>query len=171
VIRFRVRPNASSVSTKMRSSVHDLHAETRTLAGTIDGELDSDGIPKFDAAHGARLQVPIQSMRSGNRLRDMEMQRRLDPRRHPYIEVVVDRAWQLDGSDKYRAAFRVSAHGRTQAFEENFQMRLQGRRLIVEGEHAFDMRDFDVSPPRFLTLKVDPAVTVRARIVADREES
>jgi hypothetical protein len=33
------------------------------------------------------------------------------------------------------------------------------------------MRDFDVSPPRFLTLNVDPEVTVRARIVADCEES
>jgi YceI-like domain len=171
VTRFTVLPNSSSVSTLMRSSVHDLHAETRTLAGTIDGELDNDGTPRFEAAHGARLQVPVGSMRSGNRLQDMEMQRRLDPRRHPYIEVVVDRAWQLDGSDGYRAAFRVSAHGRTHAFEENFRMRLEGRRLIVEGEHAFDMRDFDVSPPRFLTLKVDPAVTVRARIVADREES
>jgi hypothetical protein len=171
VTRFRVLPNASSVSTQMCSSVHDLHAETRTLAGTIDGELDDDGIPRFDAAHGASLQVPVQSMRSGNRLQDMEMRRRLDPRRHPYIEVVVDRAWQLDGSDRYRAAFTVNAHGRTHAFEENFRMRLQGRRLIVEGEHAFDMLDFDVSPPRLLTLKVDPAVTVRARIVADREES
>jgi hypothetical protein len=50
-------------------------------------------------------------------------------------------------------------------------MRLEGRQLIVEGEHGFDVRDFDVSPPRILTLKVDPAVIVRARIVADREGS
>jgi hypothetical protein len=155
----------------MRSSVHDLHAESRGVAGSIDGELDGDGIPRLEAAHGARLQVPVDSMSSGNRLQDMEMQRRLDPRRHPYIEVVVDRAWKLDGGDGYRAAFRVTAHGRTQAFEENFRMRLEGRRLIVEGEHAFDVRDFDVSPPRILTLKVDPAVTVRANIVADREGS
>jgi hypothetical protein len=155
----------------MRSSVHDLHAETRSLAGTVEGELDDSGIPRFEAAHGARLQVPVGSMRSGNRLQDMEMQRRLDSRKYPYIEVVVDRAWKLDGGDGYRAAFRVTAHGRTQTSEANFRMRLEGRRLIVEGEHGFDVRDFDVSPPRILTLKVDPAVTVRARIVADREGS
>ena len=50
-------------------------------------------------------------------------------------------------------------------------MRLEGRRLVLEGEHTFDMRDFDVNPPGFLTLKLDPGVTVQARIVADREDS
>jgi hypothetical protein len=64
----------------------------------------------------------------------------------------------------------VTAHGRTQSFEEDFQLRLDGPRLVMEGEHTFDMRDFNVKPPRFLTLKVEPEVTVRARIVADREE-
>ena len=63
---FRVLTAASSVSTRMRSSVHDLHAETRAVAGAIEGELDGNGIPQFEAAHGARLQVPVESMRSGN---------------------------------------------------------------------------------------------------------
>jgi hypothetical protein len=155
----------------MRSSVHDLYAETRALAGAIDGELDGSGVPRFEAAHGARLQLPVDSMRSGNRLQDMEMRRRLDPRKYPLIEIVVDRAWRLDGGDRCRAAFKVTAHGRTRSFEEDFRMRLEGRRLVVEGEHTFDMRDFDVSPPRVLTLKVSPEVTVSARIVAQREES
>jgi hypothetical protein len=155
----------------MRSSVHDLHAEGRALAGAIEGELDGSGVPRFVAAHGARLQLPVDSMKSGNRLQDMEIQRRLDPRKYPLIEVVVDRAWRLDGTDRCRAAFTVTAHGRTQSFEEDFRMQLEGRRLVVEGEHTFDMRDFDVNPPRLLTLKVNPEVTVRARIVAQREES
>jgi hypothetical protein len=171
VTRYRVQPGASSVSTLMRSSVHNLRAETRTVAGAIDGELDGNGVPRFEAAHGARLQVPVEGIRSGNRLQDMEMQRRLDPRKHPLIEVVVDRAWQFEGQDRCRAEFRVTAHGRTQSFEGDFRMRLEGRRLVVEGEHSFDMRDFDVNPPRFLALKVDPKVTVQARIVADPEDS
>jgi hypothetical protein len=32
------------------------------------------------------------------------------------------------------------------------------------------MRDFGVNPPRILTLKVDPAVRVRVRLVADEED-
>lgn len=168
---FRILPGASSVSTEMRSSLHGVNAESRALAGAIEGEVDVDGVPHFEAAHGARLQVPVNSMKSGNRLEDMEMQRRLDTRRYPLIEVVVDRAWKPDGADRYRAAFRVTAHGRTQSFEEDFRMRIEGRRLVIEGEHTFDMRDFGVSPPRILAFKVNPGVTVRARIAADREES
>jgi hypothetical protein len=171
VTRFRVLPAASSVSAQMRSSVHDLHAESRNLEGTIEGELEESGVPRFDAAHSARLQVSVDSMRSGSRLQDRELQRRLDPRRHPAIEVSVERAWQLDGHDRCRAAFRVTAHGRTQSYESDFQMRLEGDRLVVEGEHTFDMRDFDGSPPRVLALQVKPEVIVRARLVAGREVS
>jgi hypothetical protein len=170
VTRFRIIPASSSVSTATRSSVHSVHAESRALTGSIEGQLDEDGLPQFEAPHHARIQVPVESMRSGNRLQDAEMLRRLDPRRHPLIEVIIDRAWRLEGDGSCRAAFRVAAHGRTQSFEEDFRLRLEGRRLVVEGEHTFDMRDFDVKPPRFLTLKVEPEVTVRARIVADREE-
>jgi hypothetical protein len=147
-----------------------VHAESRALTGSIEGKLNEAGLPQFEAPHHARIQVPVETMRSGNRLQDAEMQRRLEPRRHPLIEVIIDHAWRLEGDGRCRAAFRVTAHGRTQSFEEDFRLRVDGRRLFVEGEHTFDMRDFDVKPPRFLTLKVEPEVTVRARIVADREE-
>ena len=56
--RFTVLAAESSVSTQMRSSVHKLHAESRELTGSIEGELDPDGAPRFEAAHGARLEVP-----------------------------------------------------------------------------------------------------------------
>ena len=48
-------------------------------------------------------------------------------------------------------------------------MQVEGRRLVIEGEHTFDMRDFDVNPPNFLALKVHPEVRVRARIVAEQD--
>jgi hypothetical protein len=169
VTTFKINPG-SLVSTEMRSSVHGLHAETRALTGSIQGELDGEGLPRFEAPHGARLEVPVESMRSGNRLQDMEMRRRLEPRKHPLIEVIVHRAWRLEGDGRCRAACTVTAHGRTQSFEEDFRLLLEGGRLTVEGHHTFDMRNFDVKPPRFLALKVEPEVTVTARIVADREE-
>jgi hypothetical protein len=155
----------------MRSTMHDVHAESREVTGSIEGELDESGAPRFEVAHLARLRVPVESMHSGNRLQDMGMRRRLEPRRYPVIDVAVDGPWQVDGGSSCRAAFRVTAHGRTQSFEEDFLMRLEEGRLVLEGEHTFDMRDFDISPPRLLALRVQPAVTVRARIVADREAS
>jgi hypothetical protein len=149
--------------------MHPITAETRALVGTIDGELDENGVPRFELEHGARLQLAVETMKSGHRLQDMEMQRRLDVRRYPQIEVVVDRAGQADRPGRYRASVKVTAHGRTRSFDEDFSMRVEGRRLVIEGEHTFDMRDFDVNPPNFLTLKVHPEVRVRARIVAEQD--
>jgi hypothetical protein len=169
VTRFRLVPAGSTISAEMRSSMHPIKAETRALGGTIDGELGEEGVPRFELDHGARLQLAVETMKSGHRLQDMEMQRRLDVRRYPQIEVVIDRAWQANRPGSYRASVRVTAHGQTRSFDEDFSMRVEGRRLVIEGEHTFDMRDFDVNPPNFLALKVHPQVRVTARIVAEQD--
>jgi hypothetical protein len=38
--------------------------------------------------------------------------------------------------------------------------------LVIEGEQQFDIRDFKVSPPKILMLKVHPEVKVRIRVEA-----
>ena len=40
----------------------------------------------------------------------------------------------------------------------------------VEGEKVFDIRDFGLTPPRILMLKVYPDVKVRGRIVAAKQD-
>ena len=42
--------------------------------------------------------------------------------------------------------------------------------LQLEGESTFDIRDFGMEPPRILMLKVEPEVSVRVEIVAERED-
>ena len=42
--------------------------------------------------------------------------------------------------------------------------------MILAGETTFDMRDFGMEPPRILMLRVEPDVTVRVTIVAEKEE-
>jgi polyisoprenoid-binding protein YceI len=40
--------------------------------------------------------------------------------------------------------------------------------LAIAGQSVFDIRDFGMDPPRILMLKVDPQVTVRIDVVAQR---
>ncbi len=167
--RFRVVPGSSSIDTDVRSSVHPIHGSATEVSGEIEGEFDGDGRPLLDRPHHGWVEVPVRAIRSGNRLTEMEMQRRADVRRYPTIRFEVARAWSLDGGDRYRAALSVTARGRTRSFEEDFRMRRDGRRLVLEGQHTFDMRDFGVDPPRILTLRVEPEVRVRVRLVADEE--
>jgi polyisoprenoid-binding protein YceI len=170
VTRFRVVPGSSSVETDVRSSLHPIHGAATEVSGAIEAEFDGDGRPLLDRPHRAWVEVPVAAIRTGNRLVEIEMQRRADVRRHPAIRFEASRVWPLDGPDRYRAAVGVTAHGRTQSFDEDFSMRREGRRLVLEGKHTFDMRDFGVDPPRILTLKVDPQVRVSVRLVAEEED-
>jgi polyisoprenoid-binding protein YceI len=167
VRRFRIVPGRSRVETETRSNVHPIHAAASRLSGVIEGDIGPGGEPNFELPHRATLAVPIDAMESGNALQDMEMQRRMDARSYPHIEIVVNRAWKLPGDGQCRATFEVSAHGRSREYEEDFTLRVDGNKLFVDGEHTFDMRDFGVSPPRFLMMKVDPEVKVRMRIEAE----
>jgi polyisoprenoid-binding protein YceI len=167
--RYRILAGRSKVETEMTSNVHPIHATAAELSGVIEGELGPDGRPDFESPHRARFLIPVESLKSGNRLQDAEMQRRMDARGHPNIEVTVSRAWREDGDGRSRAKFEVEAHGRARPYEGEFTFALDGKRVIVEGEHAFDMRDFGVDPPRFLTLKVDPEVKVTLRIEAEED--
>ncbi len=168
--RFRIVPESSSIETVVRSSLHPIHGMATELMGVIEGEFDSEGRPRLDQAHSGWVEVPVEAIRSGNRLTDIEMQRRGEARRYPTIRFEVGRAWHVDGLDRYRAAVKVTAHGRTQSFEADFRFWRDGRRLVLDGRHTFDMRDFGVNPPRILTLKVDSLVRVSVRLVADEED-
>lgn len=167
--RFRVVPGSSSIDTEVRSSVHPIHGRATELTGVVEGEFDGDGRPLLDRPHRGWIEVAVESIHSGNRLTELEMQRRADVGRFPTIRFEVSRAWPVNGSDRYRAAVSVTAHGRTQAFEEDFRVRRDGRRLVLDGQHTFDMRDFGVNPPRIFTLRVEPEVRVSVRLVAEEE--
>lgn len=157
------------MQTEMLSTVHGVRAETHALEGTIEGELDGDGLPDFSQPHLALLELPADAIKSGNPLQDVEMNRRMEVRTYPLINVRANRAWWGDEAGRCRADVEVTVHGRTASFEEDFTLRVNGQRLEVEGQHLFDMREFDVSTPDFLGLRVDPQVSATVHIVAEQE--
>ena len=48
---------------------------------------------------------------------------------------------------------------------------VDGEMVILAGEKTFDVRDFGLEPPRILMLKVEPDVTVKVAIVAEKVET
>lgn len=165
-----MRPGSSAIETVVRSSLHPIRSQAGALSGEVRGEFDAEGRPRLDLPHGGWVEVLVADIKSGNRLNDMEMQRRADAGRYPTIRFEVTKAWAVDGSDRYRASVDVTAHGQTRRIEEDFKFGLDGGRLVLEGEHTFDVRDFGVSPPRIFTLRVEPQVKVRVRLVAEETQ-
>jgi polyisoprenoid-binding protein YceI len=157
------------VDTQILSSIHPIHGTATDLRGLIEGHFDSEGRPDFELPCRGWVEIPVQAIKSGSRLNDLEMQRRAEMHRFPSIRFEVDRVWAPNGGDRYRVTLKVTAHGQTQSVHETFRLRLDGRRLVAEGYHTFDMRDFGVTPPGILTFRVMPEVKVSVRLVADEE--
>lgn len=162
---FVITRGESTLETEVRSSVHPIHARSEELTGRVEGAFGDDGAPDLDEPHEGHVEVPVRSVLSGNRLNDAEMLRRAEAKRYPTLAFDVTGVTH-DGGDRYRGTVTITAHGRTRSQEVPFQLALDGDRLDLRAEHAFDMRDFGLQPPRILTLKVEPEVRVSVHVVA-----
>jgi polyisoprenoid-binding protein YceI len=166
---YRIAPERSQVWLEARSSLHPIHGEGRGLEGSIeaeviDGRLDLNGAPKI------RLELPVESLKSGKSMEDAEMMRRIDARRYPTIRGEVVEIKQGPGG-RYQVRGDLTFHGVTKTVEGEVSMFMPDGdgTIVFEGEQTFDIRDFGVTPPKILMLKVHPDVKVRVRLVAEQE--
>jgi polyisoprenoid-binding protein YceI len=164
--RFRIVPERSRVWLEASSSVHPIHGEATGLEGTIDAQLNGDGLD-LSTPPEISVQLPVERLKSGNRLEDAEMMRRIDARRYPTIRGVV-RDMKTKGDDgRYFVTGELSFHGVTQTLDGEVTISHPDEKtLVIEGEREFDIRDFNVAPPKILILKVHPEVKVRIRVEA-----
>ncbi len=166
--RYRVIPERSSLRAEARSSIHPVVVQTTGLTGTIEAEVE-DGVARLGAPF--RVEIDAERLRSGGALIDGELQRRLETRKFPRVVGAVRAAEaRLDGV-RWLLRGDLSIHGVTRSTDAEVRVRIVDyRTLEIEGEKVIDMRDYGLTPPRLLMLRVHPDVTVRARLVAEREE-
>lgn len=164
--RFRIIPERSRVWLEASSSVHPIHGVASGLSGSIDVQFDGAGLD-LSSSPEIKVELPVEQLKSGNRLEDAEMMRRIDARRYPTIRGVV-KDMKSEGVDgRYAVTGDLSFHGVTQTVEGEVTVsRPDDGTLVIEGEQHFDIRDFNVSPPKILMLKVHPEVKVRIRVEA-----
>lgn len=167
--RFRVVPDRSQVWIDARSSVHPIETRTDGLEGFLDLDVSEAGRVSAAAPPAGRLSLPVDRLRSGNRLEDRELQKRIDARRFPTIDGVLT-SLDTSGEDgRYQVKGDVVFHGVQRTYENEMTVQLDGDTVQLRGEATFDIRDFGVQPPRILLLRVEPEVTVRVDILAQKE--
>jgi polyisoprenoid-binding protein YceI len=149
----------------MESNVHPVEVQATGIYGFIEAHFNGEGTLDPSGPHRAHLAFWVENLNSGNELRDIEMLRRMDGRGHPSIEWTI-KGVSVQGNGRCRARGEVTVRGRTRPFEEDFKMSVGPGRLVVEGQHVFDVRDFGIVPPRFFWLWIEPEVKVGVRIVA-----
>jgi hypothetical protein len=168
VVPFRILAARSRVWIDARSNVHPIHSSADGLVGFIDFDADRPGAV---GAHPAgKLSFPVSKLSSGNPLERRELQKRIDARRYPTIDGVLTGMEPLDGEGRFRVRGDLSFRGVTRSVEGDIVVSvLDDRTIRVEGAATFDVRDFEMEPPRILMLRVEPEVKVRVEIIAERE--
>ncbi|MGZ4807368.1 MAG: YceI family protein, partial [Ilumatobacteraceae bacterium] len=63
----------------------------------------------------------------------------------------------------------LTFRGVARTYEDEMTVNIDGGTLSLAGQSTFDIRDFGMEPPRILMLKVQPEVTVRVEIVAEKD--
>jgi polyisoprenoid-binding protein YceI len=91
----------------------------------------------------------------------------VDARRFPTIVGQVRSATAVDGDGRFRVEGDVTFHGVTQPVTGEVRVSVDGDAVVIEGEHVFDVRDYGITPPRILMLRVEPDVKVSIRLVAE----
>jgi polyisoprenoid-binding protein YceI len=159
-----IDPEASLMSLDGRSTLHLIHAETSGLTGWIDSDLARE--PGRTTVHAGKLVIPLSQLSSGNALYDAELRRRVDTRRYPTATAELS-GWQPTSTPgSYRVTGNITVRGTTRVTEDEMWLSVEDERtVILNGTHLFDIRDFNIDPPRLLTVRVQPEVTIAVALV------
>ena len=169
--RYDIVPDRSTVWIEARSNVHPIQSTTSGLEGFVELDLGDAGNVDLDNAPAGRLSLDVERLKSGNRLEDREMQKRVDAKRYPRIEGVLD-SMVGDGKDgSYRVSGDVTFRGVSQHHEDLMNIsKVDERTIRLAGESRFDIREFGMDPPKVLMLRVEPVVDVRVEIFAVKDK-
>jgi hypothetical protein len=152
----------SSIDIHARSTLHPIHARTNEIDGEAAGEV-RDGVVVLERNPTGYAEVRVAALRSWNPVEDLAMRRAVHASEHPLLRYELVSA---DGGPKtFLLSGALTMHGVRKGFETEVDVSLADEWLTVEGEHTFDVRDFGVTPPRLMALRVYPEVRVVARLV------
>lgn len=169
--RFLLVPDRSVILIEVRSTVGPLSFGSIGVTGSIEAAL-SDGVVDHSVSPSAHIRIDVSGLRSGNRLYDAELRRRIDADRFPTATVELRECGHPTPGSRYRLAGELTFHGVTRPATGTVRVEaVADGRLVITGEQAFDIRDFAIPSPTVLMLRIYPDVRVRLHAEADMEDA
>jgi DNA-binding PadR family transcriptional regulator/polyisoprenoid-binding protein YceI len=164
--RYQLVPERSVVLVEARSTVGPISFGALGVTGVVDVDVDDGGIVA-GSRPTALIEVPVSALRSGNRLYDAELLRRIDAVCYPTVRLELHHGVALGVDDRYRLEGSATVHGVTRPVTGTVVVQLSpDDHLDVSGDQVFDIRDFGIESPTVLMLRIYPDVTVRLHIEA-----
>src|SRR4029077_16349450 len=116
------------------------------------------------------LELEAESLKTGNRLEDSQLERQLEVRKYPSVRGQIRQVTANGDGTRYHVRGELSLHGVTKPIEGDVTLKaLDDKTAAVEVEKGMALRDLGLIPPKILMLTVYPDVKVRAKVVATRE--
>jgi DNA-binding PadR family transcriptional regulator len=168
--RYRLVPDRSVVLIEVRSTAGPLSFGSIGVTGSIVAAV-GDGVVQPTPAPAAQIEIDVSGLRSGNRLYDAELLRRIDARRFPKAMVELRTCERSGAANLFHLDGVLTFHGVTRPTDGTVSVgAVSDQRLVITGEQDFDIRDFAVPSPTVLMLRIYPDVRVRLHVEAELEE-
>lgn len=169
-VDYAILPEVSAVLIQARSNVGPIELASTTVTGHVHAYLMAGRLAEH-LPPTASLSLPVDSLHSGNPLYDNEIHRRLDSRRYPSIVAELATA-RMAGGAGLTLSGRLTIHGESRELTGSAEvLRLDETAMQVVGEQLLDIRDFSISLPNALMLRIYPEVVVRFRVEGGRVTS
>ncbi len=142
----------------------------RRRGGRMGGDGGRGCTLKTDIPPTAHLEIDVSGLRSGNRVYDAELARRIDSRRFPLATADLRECVASGPGNMFRLKGELTFHGVTRQAHGTVSVEATAaRRLVISGEQAFDIRDFAIPSPTVLMLRIYPDIRVRLHAEAELE--
>lgn len=154
---------------RARSNVGPIEFGTTQIDGSMRAVVRDRRVVLGSEVTG-QLEVPVETLTSGNALYDSELLRRIDARAFPLAIIALDEAEALGSEDRFGVRGRMTFHGVTRPLCGVVGVSVQGdNRIVISGEQVIDIRDFDVGVPSMLKFKIYPDVRVYLYLETETE--
>jgi hypothetical protein len=166
---LRLDPDRSAVLIDVRSTVGPISFGTTGVSGSLEAAM-VNGVLSTDVAAQGSITFDVTALHSGNRLYDAELLRRIDARRYPAVTVKLEQCAAGGPGSRFTLTGEVNFHGVSRVVEGTVQLEaISATRILVTGEQVFDIRDFSLSSPTVLMLRIYPDIRVRLHVEAELE--
>ena len=165
--RHYVVSTADSVLTfEAQSTLHAVRGKNSSIAGYIDADSAPDGTIVLEPMPVMHIDMAVEGLTSGSGILDQQMWKLIDSKRFPRISADLRTLAPGSSADRFTATGDVTLAGRVRTYDGELVFGLDPGGLVVDGDLVVDIRDFGLTPPSLLILRVDPVVKVHLHLVA-----